>query len=100
MKVLTEVGEINNVVIMHKGTGYKYRRIVGNSGYRGYREAMEEDSAVMIEIEDMAEIDAMIRVLFDFREMMLDTLGIWEPRRLKNREAQGCKEKMVRRRKR
>ena len=68
MKVLTEVEEINNVVIMHKGTGYKYRRIVGNSGYRGYREAMEEDSAVMIEIEDMAEIEAMIGVLFDFKE--------------------------------
>ena len=39
MRVLTEVGEINNVVIRHKGTGYKYRRIVGSYGYRGYREA-------------------------------------------------------------
>lgn len=100
MKVLTEVGEIDDVVIEHKGTGYRYRKMVGSFGYHKYEKAPEEGNTMMIEIKDIGELEAMIGVLFDFREMMLDTLGIWEPRRLKNREAQGCKEKMVRRRKR
>lgn len=100
MKVLTEVGEIDNVVIRHKGTGYRYRRIVGGSGYHGYRETLEEDGTMMIEIEDIVEIEAMIEVLSDFRKMMLDGIGEWEPKRLNGREMQGYKEKISRRRKR
>ena len=100
MKVLTEVGEIDNVVIRHKGTGCRYRKIVGGFGYHKYEEAPEEGNTMMVEIKDIGELEAMIGILLDFRGMMLDGIGKWEPKRLNGREMQGYKEKIARRRKR
>lgn len=100
MKVLTEVGEIDDVVIGHKGTGYRYRKIVGSFGYHKYEKASEEGNTMMIEIKDIGELEAMIGILLDFRDMMLDGIGKWEPKRMNGREMQGYKEKIARRRKR